>query len=41
VHAHAHAFAQRLLELAGEAREGGAAAQPDVGADERRLTTDD
>ncbi len=41
VHAHAHAFAQRLLELAGEARAGGPAAQPDVGADERRLTTDD
>jgi glutathione-regulated potassium-efflux system ancillary protein KefF len=41
VHAHAHAFAQRLLALAGEARASGVAAQPDVDADERRITTDD
>ena len=41
VHAHAHAFAQRLLALAGEARADGVAALPDVGADERRITTDD
>jgi hypothetical protein len=41
VHAHAHAFAQRLLALAGEARANGAAAQPEVDADERRITTDD
>ena len=38
VHAHAHAFAQRLLELAGESRANGAAPQPAVAADERRLT---
>ena len=41
VHAHAHAFAQRLLALAGEARASGVATQPDVDADERRITTDD
>ena len=41
VHAHAHAFAQRLLALAGEARANAAPAQPDVAPDERRLTTDD
>ena len=41
VHAHAHAFAQRLLALAGEARANAIASQPDVGADERRITTDD
>ena len=41
VHAHAHAFAQRLLALAGEARADGVAALPDVGSDERRITTDD
>ena len=40
VHAHAHAFAQRLQALAGEARANAAPAQPDVAADERRLTTD-
>ena len=40
VHAHAHAFAQRLLALAGEARADGVAALPDVGPDERRITTD-
>ena len=41
VHAHAHAFAQRLLEFAGEARASALIAQPDVAADERRVTTDD
>lgn len=41
VHAHAHAFAQRLLALAGEGRADAVAPQPDVGADERRVTTDD
>jgi glutathione-regulated potassium-efflux system ancillary protein KefF len=41
VHAHAHAFAQRLLALAGEARAGAAPPQPDVAPDERRLTTDE
>jgi len=40
VHAHAHAFAQRLLALAGEARAGDAAPQPAVAADERRITDD-
>ena len=40
VHAHAHAFAQRLLDLAGEARATGLAPQPEVGPDERRLATD-
>ena len=41
VHDHAHAFAQRLLELAGEARAKAVAPQPAVGPDERRITTDD
>ena len=41
VHAHAHAFAERLLALAGEARADAVAALPDVAADERRITTDD
>ena len=41
VHAHAHAFAQRLIALAGEARATSLPALPDVAADERRLTTDD
>ena len=41
VHDHAHAFAQRLLELAGEARANAVAPQPAVGPDERRITTDD
>jgi len=41
VHAHAHAFAQRLLEFAGEARASALTAQPEVAADERRITTDD
>ncbi len=41
VHAHAHAFAQRLLALAGEARASAAAAPPEVAADERRVTSDD
>jgi glutathione-regulated potassium-efflux system ancillary protein KefF len=41
VHAHAHAFAQRLLALVDEARAAAPAAQPDVAADERRITTDD
>jgi glutathione-regulated potassium-efflux system ancillary protein KefF len=41
VHAHAHAFAERLLALAGVARASALTAQPDVGADERRITTDD
>ena len=39
--AHAKAFAQRLLALAGEARATVAAEPPAVGADERRITTDD
>jgi glutathione-regulated potassium-efflux system ancillary protein KefF len=38
---HAAAFAQRLRALAHEARANGAAAQPAVGPDERRITTDD
>ncbi len=37
VHAHAHAFAQRLLELADESRANTVAPQPAVAADERRL----
>ena len=41
VHAHAHAFAQRLVALAGEPRADAVAPQPAVAADERRLTTDD
>ena len=41
VHDHAHAFAQRLLELAGEARANAVAPQPAVEPDERRITTDD
>ena len=41
VHAHAHAFAQRLLALATEARADAIAAQPAIAADERRVTTDD
>ena len=41
VHAHAHAFAQRLQEFASEARASALTAQPEVAADERRLTTDD
>ena len=41
VHAHAHAFAQRLLALAAEARADQVAPQPDVAADERRLTSND
>jgi glutathione-regulated potassium-efflux system ancillary protein KefF len=41
LHAHAHAFALRLQALADEARANGAPAQPDVAADERRVTTDD
>ena len=41
VHDHAHAFAQRLLEIAGEARANAVAPQPAVGPDERRITTDD
>jgi len=40
VHAHAHAFAQRLLALAGEARAGTAAPAPEVAADERRTAND-
>ena len=44
VHAHAHAFAERLLALAGEARASSVPALPDVAADvaadERRITTD-
>jgi glutathione-regulated potassium-efflux system ancillary protein KefF len=40
VSAHARAFAQRLLTLAGEARASAAAAQPAVAPDERRITTD-
>jgi glutathione-regulated potassium-efflux system ancillary protein KefF len=38
---HALAFARRLADLAREARANGAAPQPAVGPDERRLTTDD
>ena len=41
VHAHAHAFAQRLLALVDEARASTPAAQPEVAADERRITTDE
>ena len=41
VHGHAHGFAQRLLELAGEARANAVVPQPAVGPDERRITTDD
>jgi glutathione-regulated potassium-efflux system ancillary protein KefF len=41
VHEHAHAFAQRLLALAGEARASAVTAPPEVAADERRITTDD
>jgi glutathione-regulated potassium-efflux system ancillary protein KefF len=41
VHAHAHAFAQRLLALAGEARDDAVAPPPEVAADERRITTDE
>ena len=41
VHGHAHAFAQRLLALAGEARASTVVAPPTVAADERRITTDD
>jgi hypothetical protein len=41
VHGLAHAFAQRLLALAAEARADAIAAQPEVAADERRVTTDD
>jgi glutathione-regulated potassium-efflux system ancillary protein KefF len=41
VHAHAHAFAQRLLALADEARASAVATPPEVAADERRITTDD
>ena len=41
IHDHAHAFAQRLLALAAEARAYAIAAPPDVAADERRITTDD
>jgi glutathione-regulated potassium-efflux system ancillary protein KefF len=41
IFAHAHEFSQRLLSLAGEARAGAAARQPDVAPDERRITTDD
>ena len=40
VHAHAHAFAQRLLALAGETRTAALAPPPEVAADERRITTD-
>jgi len=40
VHAHAHAFAQRLLALAGETRAGAVAPPPEVAADERRITSD-
>jgi glutathione-regulated potassium-efflux system ancillary protein KefF len=40
VHAHAHAFAQRLLALAGETRSGAIAPPPEVAADERRITSD-
>lgn len=41
VHAHAHAFAQRLEALAGEARAGTLPTLPNVAPDERRITTDD
>jgi len=41
VHGHAHAFGQRLLALAGEARASTLVAPPTVAADERRITTDD
>ena len=41
VHAHAHAFAERLLALAREARADAAPPQPAVAPDERRITTDD
>jgi glutathione-regulated potassium-efflux system ancillary protein KefF len=41
VQAHAHAFAQRLLALVDEARAATPGTQPDVAADERRITTDD
>jgi len=41
VHDHAHAFAQRLLALAGDARAHALAAQPAVDADERRVAADD
>jgi len=41
VHDHAHAFAQRLLALAGETRASAVAPQPAVATDERRLSTDD
>ena len=37
VQAHAHAFAERLVALAHEARTVAAAPQPDIGPDERRL----
>ena len=40
VHAHAHAFAQRLLALAVEGRADTLSPQPDVGTDERRTTAD-
>ena len=40
VHAHAHAFAQRLLALAEEARASAVETPPEVAADERRITTD-
>ncbi len=39
VHAHAHAFAQGLEALAGEARASAVEAQPEVAPDERRVTT--
>ena len=41
VHAHAHAFAQRLVALAGEPRADAAPPQAAVAADERRPPTDD
>jgi glutathione-regulated potassium-efflux system ancillary protein KefF len=40
VHAHAQAFAQRLLALAGEVRANAIAAPPEVAADERRISSD-
>ena len=40
VHAHAHAFAQRLQSLAEEARASAAPPLPDVAPDERRLAAD-
>ena len=40
VHAHAHAFAQRLLALAGETPASAVAPPPEVAADERRITSD-